>query len=68
MNRINYYRNKTKTSFGVLAKLTGLSSTYIYFIAAGKRNNPSKEVMEKISEALGKSVNEVFYPSAKEAS
>ena len=67
MNRINYYRNKSKTSLGVLSKLTGLSSAYICLLASDKRSNPSKEVMESISKALGKTVIQVFYPNIKEA-
>lgn len=60
MNRIDVLRKKQNKSYGAIAKETGLTSTYIYLLAKGKRTNPSLEVMQKISNALEKRVEDVF--------
>lgn len=60
MNRIEYFKKKQHKSYGDIAKETGLTPTYIHLLAKGKRNNPSLEVMQKISSALGEKVEKVF--------
>lgn len=44
-----------------LAKKTGLSPTYISNLENEQKTNPSKDVMEKISTNLGKTVSELFF-------
>lgn len=60
MNRIDAIRTKKAMSYGDIAKESGLTPTYIHLLAKGKRNNPSLDVMQKISQALGEKVEKVF--------
>ncbi|MBU5440266.1 helix-turn-helix transcriptional regulator [Tissierella sp. MSJ-40] len=60
MNRIDVLRKKQKKSYGAIGKEAGLTPTYIYMLAKGKRTNPSLEAMQKISSALGENVEKVF--------
>jgi len=59
-NRIDSLRKKKGLSYGDIARATGLTATYIYLLAKGKRTNPSLEVMQKISSALEEKVEKVF--------
>lgn len=59
-NRIDSLRKKKGLSYGDIARTTGLTATYIYLLAKGKRTNPSLEVMQKISSALEEKVEKVF--------
>lgn len=60
MNRIDILKKKKNLSYGAIAKQTGLTPTYIYLLAKGKRTNPSLEVMQKISKALDTDITKVF--------
>lgn len=60
INRIDELRKIKKMSYRDLAKKTGYSQTYIYLLAAGKRQNPSLTVMQRIATALDKKVEDVF--------
>lgn len=60
MNKIDLLRKKQNLSYGAIAKETGLTATYIHLLAKGQRTNPSLEVMQKISAALGEKVEKVF--------
>lgn len=62
MNQIKKFRKENDLSINELARRTELTPSYISNLEKGKRDNPSKETMEKIAEALGKTVPEVFYP------
>lgn len=44
-----------------LAEKTGISVGYLSHLEIGTRNNPSISSMNKIAEALGKTVSEVFF-------
>ena len=44
-----------------LANLTGISAGYLCHLEKGSRTNPSMDVMNKIAEALNKSVTEIFF-------
>lgn len=63
MNQIKKFREKKNLSIHELARRTGLTASYISNLEKGKRDNPSKDTMEKIAEALGKTVVEIFYPN-----
>lgn len=63
MNQIKKFREKKNLSIRELARRTGLTASYISNLEKGRRNNPSKETMEKIAEALDKTVPEIFYPN-----
>lgn len=62
MNRIKFYRNNLGLSTYKIAELSGLTHGYISNLENDNRINPSKEVMQKISEALGESVQAIFFP------
>jgi len=59
-NKIDNLRTKKAMSYGDIAKESGLTSTYIYLLAKGKRKNPSLEAMQKVSLALNEKVEKVF--------
>ncbi|KNF09324.1 putative transcriptional regulator [Gottschalkia purinilytica] len=61
MNEIKSIRARLNLSVYDISKITGLTPGYISNLENGKRNNPSKETMEKISKALDKTVSEVFF-------
>lgn len=44
-----------------IASEVGISSQYLRLIESGKARNPSKEVMEKLAEALNSTVAELFF-------
>ncbi len=50
--KIRDLRIKKGMSLTELAKLSGISKSYLSFIERGKQTNPSIEVIEKISKAL----------------
>lgn len=60
MNNIDIVRKDKKLSYSEIAKLTGLTSTYICLLAKNKRKNPSLDTMHKISKALGERVEKIF--------
>ncbi|WP_434302687.1 helix-turn-helix domain-containing protein [Clostridium botulinum] len=62
MNKIKIIRNKLGLSVYKIAELTGLTPSYISNLENGCKTNPTKDVMDKISTALGQTVPEVFYP------
>ena len=59
-NRIKDIRKEQNITLSELSKKTGISSGYLCHLEKGSRNNPSLEVMEKISKGLNKSIAEVF--------
>jgi len=61
-NKIKTIRAKKRLSITELSKRSGLSRAYISLLENGVRKNPSHEVMEKLAEGLGKSVQAVFFP------
>lgn len=67
MNKIDSIRKKECLSYGDISKATGLTAPYIHMLAKGKRENPSKETMEKIANALDRTVQEVFFDTARKA-
>lgn len=60
MNRIDIIRKKKCLSYAKIADAAGITATYICLLAKGNRTNPSLEVMQKISNALGEKVERVF--------
>lgn len=60
MNKIKALREKLGISIYDIAKVTGLAPSYVSNLEHGRRTNPSLEVMQKISLALGEKVEEVF--------
>jgi len=62
LNKIKFYRNNLGFSVYEIAKLAGLTASYISNLENDNRTNPSREAMQKISNALKESVQAVFFP------
>ena len=62
VNKIKFYRNNLGLSTYKIAELSGLTASYISNLENDNRTNPSKEAMQKIAEALGESVQAIFFP------
>lgn len=60
-NKIKKIRKEKGLTMVELAERTGLSTGYICHLENGTRTNPSIETMEKISEALNRTILEVFF-------
>ncbi|NFD30444.1 XRE family transcriptional regulator [Clostridium botulinum] len=61
MNNIKKIRKEKEISIYELAKKVNLTPGYISNLENGHKTNPTKEVMEKISIALGQTVLEIFF-------
>lgn len=61
MNLVKELRLNKKLSQNDLAVKVGVTPKYIGFIENGERS-PSLNVAKKISEVLGKSIDEIFLP------
>lgn len=60
MNKIDSIREKKGMSYADIAKATGLTATYIWSLAKGKKQNPTLENIKKISKALDSKAYVVF--------
>lgn len=60
-NQIRKIREEKGMTLLKLSDLSGVSVGYLCHLEKGSRSNPSIGVMEKISEALDKSITEVFF-------
>lgn len=65
MNSIDILKEEMNLSYADIARKSGFTPVYIWSLAKGKRVNPSKDAMEKISKALNKTVQEVFYSNIR---
>lgn len=62
LNKIKKIRNELGLSVYKIADQVGVTPSYISNLENGHRVNPSREVMEKVSIALGQTVSEIFFP------
>ena len=60
-NQIKKVREEKGLTLLKLSDLSGVSVGYLCHLEKGSRSNPSIEVMEKIAEALNKTIAEVFF-------
>lgn len=60
-NSIKKYRKELGMNLEEMSKKIGISTGYLCHLEKGTRKNPSREVMEKISYALEKSIPEIFF-------
>lgn len=60
-NKIRIYRKKTGMNLEEMAVKVGISTGYLCHLEKGTRKNPSTEVMDAISDVLGKNVAEIFF-------
>lgn len=59
-------RLQSEIGLNELANRIGIQPAYLSQLERGIRTNPTKEIMEKIAAALGKTVPEVFYSEIDE--
>ncbi len=59
-NYINKIRKEKGITLSELSMRSGVSVGYLCHLEKGTRKNPSLEVMERIAEALGKTITEIF--------
>lgn len=60
-NQIKKIREEKGITLVELSDLSGVSVGYLCHLEKGSRNNPSIDVMDKISKALSKSIAEIFF-------
>ncbi len=60
-NQIKKIREEKGLTLVKLSDLSGISVGYLCHLEKGSRNNPSIDVMEKISKALSKTIAEIFF-------
>lgn len=60
-NKLKQRRKELDLTVYNLAEKTGLSAAYISNLENEQKTNPSKEVMIKIANNLGKTVSELFF-------
>ena len=60
-NKIKIIRKEKGMTLYRLAYLSGISAGYLCHLEKGTRNNPSLEVMERISKSLNKSIADFFF-------
>lgn len=61
INNLRKIRKVKNLTIKDLADISGVSIGYICHLEKGTRQNPSREVMEKISKALGEPVTKIFF-------
>lgn len=60
-NQIKKIRQEKGITLLKLSELSGVSVGYLCHLEKGSRRNPSVEVMGKISDALNKTITEIFF-------
>jgi len=60
-NNLKKIRIQKNLTIRELSQISGISMGYICHLELGTRNNPSKTVMKKIADALGKNIIEIFF-------
>lgn len=60
-NQVKKIREEKGITLEKLSHLSGVSVGYLCHLERGSRSNPSVEIMEKIAEALNKSIAEIFF-------
>lgn len=61
--RIKVLRKEKDMTISELAERAGIAKSYLSSIERNKQTNPSIQFIEKVSEALGVSVNDLLYDS-----
>lgn len=59
-NRIKEILKEKQMTMYRLSKITGISASYISEMISGKYNNPSADILQKLSTALGVSVTKLL--------
>lgn len=66
MKKLKYFRIMADLTLEALADKAEVSVGHLSHLENGSRDNPSKETMEKVAAALGKTVPEVFFSELTE--
>lgn len=61
MNRMKFYRKEKALTLKQLSNITDISVGYLCHLENGSRNNPSMNVLNKIANALDKTVEDIFF-------
>ena len=62
-NQVKNIRKEKGITLVKLSELSGVSVGYLCHLERGSRKNPSLEIMERIANALNKSIAEIFFIS-----
>lgn len=60
MNSIDRIKQAKNLSYEDIAKECGVTATYIYQLAKGKRKNPNVNIISKIANFLGVTIEELI--------
>lgn len=60
-NNLRKIRKSKNLTIQELAELSGVSMGYICHLEKGTRQNPSREIMEKISKVLEEPIVKIFF-------
>lgn len=60
-NKLKIIRKNKNLTIRELSEMAGVSMGYICHLENGSRKNPSKEIMEKIADALEENIMEIFF-------
>ena len=60
-NNLRKIRKSKNLTIQKLSELSGVSMGYICHLEKGTRQNPSREIMEKISKVLQESIVKIFF-------
>ncbi|MBB6622067.1 helix-turn-helix transcriptional regulator [Clostridium gasigenes] len=66
MNNIKKSRKKAEMTIRQLSGKSKVAIGYLSDLENDNKRNPSRDTMEKISNALSQSVQSIFFPDAKE--
>lgn len=61
INNLRKIRKSRNLTIKDLSEISGVSIGYICHLEKGTRQNPSREVMEKIAKALGEPIIKIFF-------
>lgn len=61
VNKLREIRKEKGMTIQELSDISGVSIGYICHLERGTRKNPSRKIMKKISNALGKTMVEIFF-------
>ncbi|MDD5793941.1 MAG: helix-turn-helix transcriptional regulator [Clostridiales bacterium] len=60
MNTIDRIKQARNLSYEDIAKECGVTATYVYQLAKGKRKNPNVNIISKIANFLGVTIEELI--------
>lgn len=61
INNLRKIRKSKNLTIQELSELSGVSMGYICHLEKGTRQNPSREIMEKISRVLQEPITKIFF-------